>query len=123
MEFTPFNQQEKFLESKARIRAALAGRRGGKTEIGAIESIIHSQKQIGFSDNGVDPYVGVIIAPTHDMLRRISLKKFLSYSKPFNPGIHKTHHEVTWPNGSIIYGLSADKPERLEGIKAHWVWL
>lgn len=123
MEFEPFTEQDKFLDSKARIRAALAGRRGGKTEIGAIEAVIHAHQKIGYKPNNRDPYIGVIIAPTHDMLRRISLRKFLAFAKPFNPEVHKTHSEITWPNGSIIYGISADKPERLEGIKANFIWL
>jgi PBSX family phage terminase large subunit len=123
MQFTPFGQQLKFLQSSARIRAALAGRRGGKTEIGAIEAIRHAEQKTGWVKNEIDECIGVIIAPTTDMLRRISLKKFLAYAKPFQPEFHQTHNEITWPNGSIIYGISADKPERLEGIKANWLWL
>lgn len=121
--YQPHDQQEAFHRSRARIRGAFAGKRGGKTEAGAIESIIFSEQQIGFKDNGIDPYLGVIIAPTSDMLRRLSLKKFTAYGWPFIVDHHKTHQEITWHNGSMIYGISADNPQRLEGVKATWIWM
>lgn len=123
MIFTPFEQQKQFLRSKARITVAAASKRSGKTEIGAIKSIIAAEQQPGFVSNGVDPYIGVIIAPTNDMLRRLSLMKFLAYAKHFKFEMNKSNHEIRWHNGSIVYGLSADRPQRLEGIKASWVWL
>lgn len=122
MIYKAFDKQRAFHLSPARIRAALAGKRGGKTECGAIESIIHAETKPGYQ-GGIDPYLGVVIAPTHDMLRRLSFTKLLAYAKPFNPALHKTHYEITWPNGSMIYGISAEKPERLEGVKASWIWI
>lgn len=106
-----------------RRTGALAGKRGGKTECGAVKGIVHTENQIGFQPNGIDPYVGVIVAPTFDMLRRLSLKKFLAYAAPFKPTLNKTHLELEWRNGSIVYCISADRPERLEGLKANWIWL
>ncbi len=123
MEFNAFKQQAAFLRSNSRIRGAFAGRRGGKTEVGAIDAIIHLQNKIGYKPSDVDPYIGVVISPTTDMLRRLSIAKILGYSKPFHPGFHKTHNELRWPNGSVCYGISADKPERLEGIKANFIWI
>lgn len=123
MIFRPFDQQKQFLRSQKRKRGAFAGKRGGKTEVGAVEGIIHTERKIGYVPSEIDPYIGVIIAPTNDMLRRLSLMKFLAYAKPFKFGMNKSNHEIKWHNGSIVYGLSADKPQRLEGIKANWIWL
>ncbi len=123
MIFKPFRQQREFLQDKSRIRLAAAGRRAGKSEVGAIESIIHAETQPGWDGSSIDEYIGVIIAPTTDMLRRLSLKKFLAYARPFNPEINKTFNEIRWHNGSLIYGMSADRPQRLEGIKASWIWI
>lgn len=123
MIFKPFRQQLEFLKSDARIRLIASGKRSGKTESGAIESIIHAETQPGWNGSTVDEYIGIILAPTQDMLRRLSLKKFMGYAKPFAPEVHKTFNEVRWHNGSLIYGLSADRPQRMEGIKASWVWL
>ncbi len=123
MIYKAFDKQIEFHQSNARIRAALAGKRGGKTECGAIEAIIYTENQKGWDHNQIDPYAGAIIAPTTDMLRRLSLKKFLAYAKPFNPQFHQTFNEVTWHNGSLIYGISGDKPARLEGLKLNWIWI
>jgi PBSX family phage terminase large subunit len=116
-------KQALFHKDTHRIRGVFSGRRGGKTECGAIESIIFSEGKIGFKDDGVDRYTGVIIAPTTDMLRRLSFEKFLSYSKPFKPMIHKSFNEIYWHNGAIVYGISGEHPARLEGIKANWIWM
>ena len=123
MQYNPHDFQESFHLSKARIRGAFAGKRGGKTEAGAIESIIYAETKKGFVDTGVDPYIGVIIAPTSDMLRRLSMQKFLSYAKGMYTDHNKSHQEVRWHNGTLIYGISSDKPQRLEGIKANFIWL
>lgn len=120
--FKPFLQQYKLLKSDKRIKGAFAGRRGGKTEYGAIQSILYQEKKLNWDHSKIDPYLGVIMAPTNDMLRRLSLKKFMAYAQPFIKSFNKSTNEIIWHDGSIIYGLSADKPERIEGIKAHWAW-
>jgi hypothetical protein len=120
--FRPFAQQKEFLQTTARRSGAFAGKRGGKTEVGAIKSLLHAEQQIGYVNNGIDPYVGIIMAPTHGMLKRLSLMKFLAYSAPFKP--RPVGSDVYWgTNNTIIYGISADKPARMEGIKANFVWL
>jgi phage terminase large subunit len=81
------------------------------------------EEKSNYRKNDIDPFLGVIIAPTFDMLRRLSMKKFMLYGEPFIQSFNKATMEITWHDGSQIYGLSADNPERIEGIKAHWVWL
>jgi len=121
--YRPHIHQQRFHLSKARIRGAFAGKRGGKTEAGAIESIICTEEQRGYKHSPIDPYIGVIIAPTTDMLRRLSMQKFLAYANGFYSSVHQTHNQINWHNGSKVYGISADKPQRLEGIKANWIWV
>jgi PBSX family phage terminase large subunit len=121
--FDPFDKQNRFLASQNRRKSGFSGKRGGKTEVGAIQGIIYQEQKPGWVDNKIDPFVGVIIAPTTDMLRRLSFNKFLSYAKPFIRQYNKSTYEITWYDGSKIYGLSADKPERIEGVKANWIWI
>jgi PBSX family phage terminase large subunit len=123
MEFNPFDKQEYFMLSQARIRGAFAGKRGGKTEVGAIEAIVHSEQKIGYKESAIDPYLGIIIAPTGDMLRRLSLKKWRAYAKDMIVSAHETNKEFQMHNGAQVYGISADKPQRLEGVKANWIWI
>ena len=121
--FKAFKEQAQFITDKSRIIMAAAGKRFGKSEMGAIRSIMYQEQKPNYNPNSIDPYVGVIIAPTIDMLRRLSMKKFLSYAAPFIKNYNKSTFEVEWHDGSIIYGISADRPQRAEGIKAHWGWL
>lgn len=123
MIYRAFPKQAQAHKSQARIRGAFAGKRGGKTEWGAIEAVLHTENQIGFVDKGIDPYLGLIIAPTKDMLRRLSLKKFLAYARPFEFRHHKTFGEIYWHNRSEILCISADEPKRIEGVKANWAWI
>jgi len=121
--FKAYKQQAKFIQDKSRVIMAAGGKRSGKTEMGAIRSIMYQERKPNFQPKSVDPYIGVIIAPTMDMLRRLSMKKFLAYAKPFIKNYNKSTFEVEWHDGSLVYGLSADRPQRIEGIKAHWGWL
>lgn len=121
--FEGFGIQNKILRDDHRIIGAFAGKRSGKTEVGAIKSILWQEEKEGHNSKSVDPFLGVIMAPTFDMLRRLSLKKFMAYAEPFIKDYNKSTAEITWHDGSIIYGLSADNPERIEGIKANWIWL
>lgn len=123
MEYNPHDKQEDFHHSTARIRGAFAGKRGGKTEAGAMETVLCVNQLRGYTHSEIDPYIGVVIAPTTDMLRRLSLQKLLAYAKPFVTNYHQTHQEIDWDNGARIYGISADKPQRLEGIKANFIWM
>lgn len=121
--FEPWGIQKKILKDQSRIIGAFASKRSGKTECGAIKSILYQEQKNNYNKKSVDPFVGAIIAPTNQMLTRLSLKKFMLYAKPFIKDFNKTTNEITWHDDSIIYGLSADRPERLEGLKLHWGWL
>ena len=128
--FKPFEKQKEFIKDKSRFRGAFAGKRGGKTEVGAVASIILQEKRPNYIPNGIDPYLGVIIAPTSDMLKRLSWKKFEAYAKPCgmikkslsNPPVIEWHNSKDGDE-SVIYGISGDRPERLEGVKANWIWI
>jgi len=97
----------------------------GKTEYGAIQGINwQEQKPNPKSTWGkIDPFLGVIAAPTHEMLRDLSWKKFLAYAKPFVKKDWQSPLTIEWHDGSEIRGVSADNPARLEGKKVHWAWV
>lgn len=123
LEFNPFPEQYAFLSCEKRITGAFAGKRGGKTEAGAIKAIQYQQQKPNWIPNGIDPYLGVIIAPTFDMLRRLSMKKFLAYAEPAIKKYDKSRQELKWYDDSEIYGLSGENSKRIEGIKANWIWI
>lgn len=123
--FTPFDKQIDFMKSRktSRFRGAFAGKRGGKTEVGAIESIVFTEQKLGYKKSSIDKYLGVMVAPTTDMMRRLTLQKFLAYAKPFRHSYHITKNEIDWHNGAKIHCISGDKPNRIEGLKANWIWI
>lgn len=127
--FKPFDKQAEFLQSNARIKGAFAGKRAGKTEVGAIQTIKYLIEKPNYIPNGIDPFLVLIIAPTHDMMRTLSLKKFLAYAKPFILKYNESRSELKWfdhdttPGGVEIMGMSADNPARIEGKKANVIWL
>lgn len=123
--FRPFGPQKKIIQETKRIIGAFAGKRSGKSEVGAVKFITAVEQKINYKPNGIDPYIGAIVAPTHDMLERLSWKKFSAYAKPFLPnGFTKRPHLAHWYDGQTeILGLSADNPQRMEGIKANVIWL
>ncbi len=102
-----------------RVIAAICGKRSGKSEVGAIKTIMtHEAKRKEYVYNQwIDPHLSVLIAPTMDMLRRLSMKKFLAYAQPFIKKYNRSLQEIEWYDGSLLYGLSADRPERIEGLK------
>lgn len=128
MEFTAFDKQGPVLLDDFRVKGAFAGKRGGKTEVGAIWGLDQHENGRAFHSNGIDPNLGIICAPTEDMLKRLSWKKFQAYARPFIKKQIQKPKEITWHDSeekqeSLIYGISAEKPERLEGVKASWIWI
>ncbi len=127
--FDAFPIQTKILKSEKRIKGLFSGKRGSKTTIGAIDVIQKVEKKRNWVPNGIDPFLTLIIAPTHDMMRTLSMKKFLAYAKPFIIDSNKTRQEYKWhdhdkvPGGNEIIGMSADNPARTEGKKANIIWL
>jgi phage terminase large subunit len=107
----------------------LSQERGGKTEVGAVASIILHEQREDYTPNGIDPYLGVIVAPTNEMLTRLSWKKFCAYAQPFIKEQRESpFKQITWHNSvkgdeSLIYGVSGERPARIEGLKANWIWI
>jgi hypothetical protein len=121
--FTPFDKQREFLKSDKRIKAAFASKRSGKSNVAAIQGVLYQEQKNNYNSLSRDPFVGLIICPTYDMLRRLAMKLFVQYAEPFIKQYNRSTQEVTWHDGSLVYGLSAEKVSRLEGIKAHWAWV
>lgn len=121
--FRPFDKQLNILNSQARVKGAFAGKRGAKSETGAIQSIIWQENKLTNRSFEIDPYCGLIVAPTYDMLNRLSWKKFNAYAKPFIKEQTKSPKYIRWHDDSEVYGVSADRPERMEGMKIDWVWV
>ncbi len=96
----------------------IAGRRGGKSRIGAIS---------GIEESAVPDTLGWVIAPTfkelHDYVwpaitNQMPRAWLINPDKPVN----ESYQEIKMTNGSMIQGRPAEDPERLRGQGPHWAW-
>lgn len=123
MRYRPFEQQKEFFLDPSRIRCLFAAKRSGKTEIGLLDAIHHAQSRPGWTDNGRDPYIVVLIAPTDAMLKRITWPKFLAFARGFIAEYNKSENRALFKNGTVVYGVSAEKIQRVEGLKVNYILL
>lgn len=124
-EFRLHSGQSKALRSKTRFTAAIAGTGGGKTVLGPLWVMRRIKKLM---DDGVKPpYTGMIIAPTYKVLSRATspmlVETFRGTALQGRFLESKGHYVL--PNGlGILYLLSADSPDGLEGGQLDiGVWL
>lgn len=121
MIFKPFKKQKEFLKDKHRIRCLFAAKRGGKSEACYIDTIIKADQQPGYVDNEKDPYLMAILAPTQDMLTKLVWPKFRSFADHMCKRFVQKPDIFEFENGSIVYGISAEKINRMEGLKLYHV--
>lgn len=106
-------QSQAFLSLKD-IIVALAGKRGGKSVVGALWLITLIRNDIakGIKKNYL------IVSPTHGLMNKATLVTFKKYF-PRSLGVHKRADQVIeLVNGGLIYLCSADTPDRIEGFEA-----
>jgi len=122
--FRPFGPQKEFLQARNdfRYRGLFAGKRSGKSEIAYVDTCLKIEEKPNYFDNGIDPHLIVIISPTHDMMQRLVWPKFIKFAAPwikqFIPSANKI---ICNDNKTIIYGISAEKISRMEGLKVHHI--
>lgn len=97
----------------------LAGRGFGKTRSGA--EFIRDEVEAGRMKRVA------LIAPTAADIRDVMIEGdsgILSISSPWNRPSYEPskRHRLTWANGAVAYGYSADEPERLRGPQHDGFW-
>jgi hypothetical protein len=112
--FRPHAGQWEAWQSRARYVALIAGSGGGKTAFGAAwtyrESIEHPGEYLAF-------------APVDKMLHRVLIPTFLGLAEPLGVTFAKADMRADFPNGSTLTFITAEAPERAEGIHARGIWL
>ncbi len=95
----------------------LAGRGSGKSRAGA-ELVHRIAKKVGRIH---------LIAPTGPDLREnmVEGESGLQATAPpdFIPQWEPSKKKLTWPNGAVALGFSAEEPDRLRGPQCHWTWI
>lgn len=121
--------QQKFLEARrARLSnghrafnrfALIAGRRGGKTLIGALAGVEEAAKP---------NTLGWCVAPTYGDLHDYVIPAIMrvlpsSWIREGKEGWSAFNQRLTLVNGSQIAFRSADDPQRMRGAGLDWLWL
>jgi predicted phage terminase large subunit-like protein len=111
---TATKPQNEFWNNPALFRMFVGGRGSGKTHAGAIEALRMPPGS-----------VGMIIAPTNQMLRDGALRTVQTIAN--QAGIiqdyNQTYGEMRLLGDRVIKFRSADAPDRLRGANLGWLWL
>ncbi len=103
----PHTNQQKIIDSKARFRVVLAGRRFGKSELSQIEIIVNALqgKQVFY------------VTPTYN-LARVFFDQ-LAKAVPFES--NKSELSIKFPNGGAVYFFTGERLDNLRGRKFHLI--
>lgn len=110
-----FGKQFDAFNFETQFGACVAGVQSGKTYLGAHWA---GKKCLEFPDKN-----GIIVAPTYNILRAATLKKFFDVFPELRVYYKEQKGEIQLPTGGTVYVRSADNPLGIEGITAHWAWL
>ena len=110
-----FSKQYDTFNFTTQFAAAVAGVQSGKTFTG-----VHwvGKKIMEFPDKA-----GLIVAPTHNILRAATLKKFFEVFPELRKYYKEQKGEIVLPTGGTVFIRSADSPLGIEGISPEWWWL
>ena len=103
----PHINQQKVLDSKARFRVMMSGRRFGKSELATIEMVISALKGDSVA----------YVTPTYQ-LARVFFEK-LTQSVPFES--NKSELTIKFPNGGSVDFFTGERLDNLRGRKFHLV--
>jgi len=120
MDFTPHDKQCEVLDDNtSKIVLVIAGKRGGKTTIGAVKFITTIIDNI---NKGIhDDYL--ISGPTYRLLKNATLPTLSTYW-PSKLGIYKKSDScIDLCDGKKVFIVSCEDEDKLEGFKARACWL
>lgn len=103
------------VQSNSRVVAYVGGYGSGKSYGGAVASMRLAAVNAGLE--------GMLIAPTHKMLVRVTLPSFMRIAGSAVIDHNKYEARIDLINGSRIWYGSADSPGSLEGSNLSWWWL
>ena len=113
--FRPHSGQARILQSDARFLAAIAGTGGGKTSLGPVWLMT----QIAKHPNSL----WMCLAPTYKILARATVPTLVRSFRgtPFEGNYVEGRYDL--PCGGVIYCLSSEREEGLEGGQIQGAWL
>lgn len=117
-----YDKQFEFVTADENYLGIFGGIGSGKSQAGAVRSLLATQGQIG-SQRVPVPNLGVVTAPTYTMLRDATMRTFFDVAGNLVAKHNKSDYSVTMRNGSEVLFRSTSEPERLRGPNATWAWM
>jgi hypothetical protein len=120
MEFEPHDKQCEVLDDvKSKVVLVIAGKRGGKTTIGAVKliSIIQDNLNKGIHDDYL------ISGPTYRLLKNATLPTLSKYWPSKLGTFKKSDSCIDLADGHKVFIISCESEDKLEGFKARACWL
>ena len=94
----------------------------GKTTGGAIRALRAAYGCVG-NKSIQTPNLGLVAAPTFDMIRDVSFRTFADVAAPYLVKHNKNEMRTTLRNGSEILWRSVTNVERRRGVNLSWLWM
>lgn len=116
-----YDKQREFAMTDAHHAAFIAGIGSGKSFAGAVRALRAGLGWVGKTQVKT-PNLGVITAPTYDMLRDATLRTFREIAGKYVQDFNKNEMLMTLRNGSEIIFRSTQHPDRLRGPSITWWW-
>ena len=119
-EFRPHIKQDDVLfDDTSKIVLAIAGKRGGKTTIGAVKfaKIIKDNINKGIHDDYL------IVGPTYRLLRNATLPTLKENWLPGLGAYKKAESVIDLCDGHKVFIISAEDEDKIEGFKARAAWI
>jgi phage terminase large subunit len=117
-----YGAQYQFVTADERFLLLHGGVGSGKSQAGAGRALLAALGRLGSQDI-LAPNVGVITAPTYNMLRDATLRTFLEVAGELVERVSKSPPiNIVLKNGSEILLRSADQPDNLRGPSISWWW-
>lgn len=114
-------KQLEFIHNTAHHSAIVGGIGSGKSQGGAVRAVRAAYGVIG-STNVPMPNIGMVTAPTWDMLRDASIRTFVDVAGDLLEDFKKADRIAIMKNGSEVIFRTADNPDHLRGPNLTWWW-
>lgn len=98
--------------------AVICGIRGGKTFWGAREAGDQS-----WNSKYLPPAAYCIVAPTYNMLDRTTWVEYAEAMRPLIYSNNSSKKIIILKNGKLVYGFSAEEPDRIRNVTASGIWI
>jgi PBSX family phage terminase large subunit len=118
-----YPKQAAFVSNKAHISAFIGGIFSAKSYSGAIKGTMAAYGWIGNEQIITTPNIGMVTAPTYDVLRDATLRTFQDVAGDVTADFNKNEMKMTLQNGSEILFRSTSEPEHRRGPALAWAMM